>query len=103
MSGLARIAAGLLVLALCSGCGATDPYERDDLWQPEGAVQGNMAAMVADPHDLVAGHGPASPAAYGTHAVEDLWNGHPKALLSSTAATDSGSGPSGGAPSPGGD
>jgi hypothetical protein len=74
----------LVPLALCSGCDATDPYQRAGLWQPDGAVQGDIAAMVANPHDLVAGQGPASPAQYGPDGVLPLWNGNPKALLTNS-------------------
>lgn len=99
MSGGGRALAGLLVLALCSGCAMTDPYERDGLWQPDGAVQGNIAAMVADPRDLIRGQGPASDAEYGGgSAVGNLWSGHSKPLLTKTDTAASGSGgtPAGG-------
>ena len=46
--------AGLLALA---GCDSRDPYLRTDVWQPTGANAGNIAAMVADPHDLISGRG----------------------------------------------
>ena len=36
---------------------AYDPYLRTDVWQPTGANAANIAAMVADPHDLISGHG----------------------------------------------
>jgi len=46
--------AGLLTL---SGCDQLDPMLRTDRWQPTGANAGNIAAMVADPRDLISGHG----------------------------------------------
>jgi len=46
--------AGLLTL---SGCDQLDPMLRTDRWEPTGANAGNIAAMVADPHDLIRGHG----------------------------------------------
>ncbi|MGI4941903.1 MAG: CpaD family pilus assembly lipoprotein [Janthinobacterium lividum] len=42
------------VLAIAS-CTSTDPLTRDGLWQPSGANEANLAAMVADPADLVRG------------------------------------------------
>lgn len=42
---------------LAAGCADLDPYRREGMWQPEGVVQGNMAAMVANPTDLVRGRG----------------------------------------------
>ena len=45
---------GLLMLA---GCDQLDPMMRTDRWQPSGANAGNLAAMVADPHDLIRGRG----------------------------------------------
>jgi hypothetical protein len=85
----------LVPLALCAGCNATDPYQRASLWQPDGVVQGDMAAMVADPHDLVAGHGPDSPAQYGPDGVQPLWNGNPKPLLTNSDTGAGGGGSSG--------
>ena len=46
--------ASLLTLA---GCDSRDPYLRTDVWQPTGSNFGNIAAMVADPHDLISGRG----------------------------------------------
>ncbi len=43
-----------LAIAL-SGCAATDPLLRPDLWQPNGANDANIAAEVANPADLVHG------------------------------------------------
>ena len=43
-----------LVLVL-SACAAEDPLTRPGLWHPVGANDANLAAMVADPDDLVTG------------------------------------------------
>lgn len=75
---------GALVLAtlLQAGCGMpVDPYSRTDMWTPEGAPIGNLAAMLADPHDLIRGRSETAgnvrrPGA----AVERLWLGRPAAL-----------------------
>ena len=44
--------AGLLLLA---GCNQLDPYHRQGMWEPSGANAANLAAMVADPRDLIRG------------------------------------------------
>ena len=49
--------ASLVVLAGCDS--RMIPYLRTDVWQPTGANAGNIAAMVADPHDLISGRGVA--------------------------------------------
>ncbi len=45
----------LILLSILSGCAAVDPLTRPGLWQPVGANDANLAAMVADPNDLVTG------------------------------------------------
>ena len=45
----------LIALLALAGCASTDPLTRDGLWQPSGANEANLAAMVADPMDLVQG------------------------------------------------
>ena len=37
------------------GCDLTDPYSRDGAWQPNGANNTNLRAMVVSPADLAAG------------------------------------------------
>ena len=44
-----------LLLLLPAGCAAEDPLTRPGLWQPTGANEANLRAMIADPDDLVAG------------------------------------------------
>ncbi len=76
---------GIVSLALglgCAGCAATDPYQRAGMWQPMGAVQANLAVMVADPADLVAGHDDGQAGHYQTTtAVNRLWADQTKPLL----------------------
>ena len=48
------IVIGVLALA---GCDQLDPQLKVDAWRPTGANAGNIAAMVANPRDLVSGHG----------------------------------------------
>ncbi|HTW73176.1 MAG TPA: hypothetical protein VME47_25085 [Acetobacteraceae bacterium] len=82
------LAAGLVGLA---GCQPPDPYLRTDVWNPTGANAGNIAAMVANPEDLIHGHGtPTVDAHEPTLAVGHVWNDQPK-TLSSTSSGSSGS------------
>ena len=49
-------AAFVLVLGL-SGCNATDPYLRSDVWRPAGVNDMNFEAQVANASDLRKGRG----------------------------------------------
>lgn len=96
--------AGLLALA---GCDSRDPYLRTDVWQPTGANAGNIAAMVADPHDLISGRGTdVQNAGEPALAVSHVWLDTPKPLLGSSgaagASSQSGSGSGGGSGGSGG-
>ena len=46
---------GLILFVVLAGCAAEDPLTRPGLWHPVGANDANLAAMVADPNDLVTG------------------------------------------------
>jgi len=48
----------LLSPLAAAGCDL-DPFERPELWNPTGANEANLAAMVDDPMDLVRGRGEA--------------------------------------------
>jgi type IV pilus biogenesis protein CpaD/CtpE len=92
--------ASLIALA---GCDSRDPYLRTDVWQPNGANAGNIAAMVADPHDLISGRGSvAENANEPALAVGHVWLDHPKPLSMGAGSTPGaqssggGSGDSGG-------
>jgi type IV pilus biogenesis protein CpaD/CtpE len=92
--------ASLLALA---GCDSRDPYLRTDVWQPTGANAGNIAAMVANPHDLISGRGSAvqnsnEPAL----AVNHIWLDQPKPLSTAPGGGGGGGGSSGGGASGGG-
>lgn len=90
---LATILAAMLLLA---GCAATDPYQRAGMWRPEGVVNANLAAQLADPHDLVRGRGDSGPVyRQAATAVTRLWTATPQqaAPVAASAA----------APAPGGD
>jgi hypothetical protein len=92
-----RLGIASLALAFgCAGCAAIDPYQRAGMWQPTGAVQANLAAMVADPADLTMGRGDSQTGHYQTTtAVDRLWADQPKPLLS---AQSQGSGQTAAAP-----
>ncbi len=88
---------GLISLLLVlSGCDERDPYRRTDVCQPTGASSGILAAQVANPLDLVHGHGAPGADAHGpTQALEHLWIGQPRAL--NPLGSSNGSASSGGA------
>lgn len=46
------LCAGMLFL---TGCGMTDPYQREGSWRPNGANDANLRAMLVSPSDLVSG------------------------------------------------
>lgn len=95
---------GTLALA---GCQELDPYTREGTWQPTGANQGNLAAMVANPQDLIHGRGQrAEDTKEPTLAINRIWTDTPKTLLDpgggSSSSGSSGSGSGSGSGSSGG-
>ena len=86
-----------LILGL-TACQQMDPYTRTDTWQPIGANDGNIAAMVADPYDLIRGRGTDREDSKASNvAIGHVWTDTPKPLLdpggqSSTSPSGSGSG-----------
>jgi type IV pilus biogenesis protein CpaD/CtpE len=98
----AGILAATLLLGGCSDLARyLDPYQKPYTWQPTGASSANLAAQLANPHDLVIGRGSTdvdTPAS--TLAVERVWQDHTKPLASpastSGGTTSSGSGTGGG-------
>jgi uncharacterized membrane protein YgcG len=90
---------GVLGLA---GCQDLDPYTRSGTWQPTGANQGNLAAMVANPYDLI--HGRGSPTTDGkepTLAINRISTDTPKPLLDPGGGSSSGGSGGGGSGSSG--
>ncbi len=96
-------ATGLLAFSLLAGCAETDPYQRMGLWNPLGANDANLRAMVADPRDLELGQGGARGAGdMGAAAVARLRTDTVRRLPASSiskvqpadagAATEGGSG-----------
>jgi uncharacterized membrane protein YgcG len=85
---------GMFALGACQ---QIDPYTRSDTWQPTGSVQGNLAAMVANPNDLIRGRGvPTEDTKEPTLAINHVWTDQPKTLLDPGGATGTGSSGSGG-------
>ena len=96
-AGMGR-ASGIAVVVLLAGCAETDPYLRPGMWQPTGANTINLAAMVANPRDLVRGRGERGMyAPQSTAPVSHLWSG----TLTPLPGADAQQGPSGpAAPAP---
>ena len=84
-------------LAALAGCDSRDPYLRTDVWQPSGANAGNIAAMVADPHDLISGRGSAMQNSNESAlSVEHVWLDQPKPLSTAPGGGGASGGQSGG-------
>ncbi len=74
---LLMLGAGLSLV----GCGSLDPYEKPYVWHPTGANEANLAAMVANPHDLLIGRGVGiTDAAPRVLAIERVLQDQPKPL-----------------------
>jgi hypothetical protein len=89
----ALVPACLLLATLASGCAQDDPYTREGMWQPEGINERNLATMVANPYDLIRGHGETLPQPrLATVAVTRLLAGSPTPLpvISSDVAPGAG-------------
>ena len=83
----------VLALLLLAGCEDADPYRRKDVWYPTGANAGNIAAMVAEPHDLILGRGASqTDAREAATAVDRVWLDRTKPLLSTAGAAPAGGG-----------
>lgn len=90
-------AGGILALA---GCTSLDPYYRQDVWQPSGANAANIAAMVANPYDLIRGHGSRSLSLSKDQvtAVDRAWSGAVMKSNSGSAPASGGSAIAGAVP-----
>jgi uncharacterized membrane protein YgcG len=57
-----------------AACHVPDTSGAEGVWAPKGINAANLAAMVADPADLVRGHSDKGPDhKLAAHAVTDLW------------------------------
>lgn len=98
-----RTSLALLVLLPLAACAGRDPYERDDVWKPTGSNMGNIAAMVANPHDLIEGrHANRGDTKASTVAIQHVWEGQVQPLGGSSSSGSSSSGQSGGSGGSGG-
>jgi uncharacterized membrane protein YgcG len=99
----------LAPVCLLAACADLDPYRRTDVWRPTGAMQSNLAAMLANPHDLIQGRGDTDMDTHNSAtAILRVWGDTPRSLSPSQTAPaismTSGAGSGGGqAPSSGGD
>jgi type IV pilus biogenesis protein CpaD/CtpE len=86
----------IVMLGLLGGCEDRDPYRRTDVWYPSGANAGNLAAMVANPNDLIRGHGAqSSDGKEAATAIDHIWADKPKQLPDPTGAQGGSGGGSG--------
>jgi type IV pilus biogenesis protein CpaD/CtpE len=77
----------LVPVLLLAGCTTFDPYQRKDVWYPAGTNAGNIAAMAANPHDLIVGRGESEADAHqAAGAIDRVWMDRPKPLLSTGSA-----------------
>ncbi len=89
--------ASAVCLGVLAGCDSRDPYKRDDVWYPTGSNAANLAAQVADPHDLMRGQNdPRQLADTPARAIARVRSDSAKPLTGGSAASGGGSGSSGG-------
>lgn len=85
-----------ILLGLLAGCNDLDPYRRPYTWSPTGANAGNIAAMVANPNDLIRGHGVQKlDGKEAAVSVERIWTDKPKPLPELSPGVNGSSGGSG--------
>jgi hypothetical protein len=64
-----------------AGCAEQDPYLRSDVWRPTGASIANLAAQLANPHDLISGRSTGSAAAAAPAiAIDRIAHDQPKPI-----------------------
>ncbi|MGE0226254.1 MAG: hypothetical protein AB7F35_24100 [Acetobacteraceae bacterium] len=90
------IRTGLLILAMAAattGCMDRDPYRRTDVWRPTGANAANLAAMVANPNDLIRGtDSRRTDTKASVIAVDRIWSDRPRPFHSSAGGKSGGGG-----------
>jgi hypothetical protein len=80
---LSALLAGVSLSA--AACSLTDPTVREGYWHPRGVNEGNLAAMVVDPHDLVQGRSSNfSDGTLAANAVDRLYRDKVRALPDTT-------------------
>jgi hypothetical protein len=94
---LGRPAGLLLALLALGGCAVTDTYSRPGTWHPDRANAANLAAMAANPADLLHGRGrDGSDSALAAAAIERLWDGSQQPGTSGAGGTAGGAQANGG-------
>jgi|SwirhisoilCB3_FD_contig_31_10377651_length_1351_multi_2_in_0_out_0_2 type IV pilus biogenesis protein CpaD/CtpE len=84
---ITALCGAMVMLGLLAGCVDRDPYRRTDVWYPSGTNAGNLAVMVANPNDLIRGHGEQkSDGKAAVTAVDRIWVDKPKTLPDATGA-----------------
>jgi hypothetical protein len=79
----------LLLLLLPAACAQTDPFYRPGDWSPQGASARNLAAMLAEPSDMVRGRGdPGANSPLAIAAVTRLMEGKVKPLPTASTQND---------------
>ena len=87
---------GLCLIIALGGCMDRDPYRRTDVWRPTGANAANIAAQVAEPKDLIRGHGsPRANSSAQIIAVDRVQTDRHKPLPASTVSPGTSGGGSG--------
>lgn len=82
------------IIAL-AGCDASnnylDPYQKPYVWHPTGAPMANVAAQLADPRDMIMGHGiTAADAKQTGTAIDRVWQDRGKPIASSGSGASPG-------------
>jgi hypothetical protein len=96
-------AAAAVSMLTLTGCDQIDPLKRPYMWHATGVNEQNIAAMAANPSDLVRGrNSPQRRVVVESDGVTRLWTGKQLPLLSDTpgASTSSSSSTGGGAAAP---
>jgi type IV pilus biogenesis protein CpaD/CtpE len=82
---------GVAMVMTLTGCGGDtanylDPYTKPYAWHPTGAPTANLAAQLANPHDLVVGRGTnEGDSKEAAGAIERVWQDRPKPIVSSNS------------------
>jgi type IV pilus biogenesis protein CpaD/CtpE len=103
------VMAAMSLTACGGGSNYLDPYQKPYTWHPTAAPTANLAAQLANPHDLVSGRGgPEGDAKQSSVAIERIWAGRSPSLSGGSgggggeSGGGSGGGPSASGGSPGG-
>lgn len=97
MSTITKAFAGLCAIVALGGCMERDPYRRTDVWRPTGANSANIAAMAANPKDLIRGSGTTrSHSAAHIKSIERVQEDRAKPLLGPAGSSSGGQSGGGG-------